>query len=357
MFISIIVLFLLYHPNNSGMIEERQYLYLSDYMYGGCATFTAHLLHSLGKKYVLYLIKRGFNEESRKGDFGYGIYYQNLSIEALDTIKNPFITDMYKHFHLLKKLKRNDITIVIHDPIEIFKENEPYLKYWNIICIRKTFQQYLKSRYNLNPKFLYHPFYPYPTQKNDSNDNDDDNNNILTKTKAVSISRVDYCKHIDIILDANKLIRLKHNDDDNNNLIKIYGCIDSKYVHDVLGMEHFKQYYHGKFKKSFSAISKILSKAKFMVDLSVIQYDGGGTQYTFLEAIHNDVALIINRKWIEDVDPKYRDFKEGYNCYAVSNGQELAEIINNSKNIDTTQIVHNAKKLMNRHIKVDWSSV
>src|SRR3712207_8504934 len=47
--------------------------------------------------------------------------------------------------------------------------------------------------------------------------------------------------------------------------------IDSKYVHNVLGMEHFKQYYHGKFKKSFSAISKILSKAKFMVDLSVIQ--------------------------------------------------------------------------------------
>jgi glycosyltransferase involved in cell wall biosynthesis len=228
------------------------------------------------------------------------------------------------------------------------------LKYWNIICIRKTFQQYLKNRYNLNPKFLYHPFYPYPTQKNDGNDNYD--NNILTKTNAVSISRIDHSKHIDIILDANKLIRLKHNDN-NNNSIKIYGWIDSKYVHDVLGMEHFKQYYHGKFKKSFSAISKILNKAKFMVDLSIIQYDGGRTRYTFLEAIHNNVALIINRKWIEDVDPKYRDFKEGYNCYAVSNGQELAEIINNSKNIDTTQIVYNAKKLMDRHIKADWSSV
>jgi hypothetical protein len=94
-----------------------------------------------------------------------------------------------------------------------------------------------------------------------------------------------------------------------------------------------------------------------MVDLSLIRHDGGGTQYTFLEAIHNNTALIMNRKWIEDVDPKYRDFKEGYNCYAVSNGQELAEIINNSNNIDTTQIVYNAKKLMDRHIRADWSVV
>jgi hypothetical protein len=47
MFISITVLFLLYYPNNS-MIEERQYLYLSNYMYGGCATFTAHL-HTIEK--------------------------------------------------------------------------------------------------------------------------------------------------------------------------------------------------------------------------------------------------------------------------------------------------------------------
>ncbi|HEX5891471.1 MAG TPA: hypothetical protein VFY41_01295, partial [Nitrososphaeraceae archaeon] len=60
----------------------------------------AHLLHKIGKIYVLYLINGGLKEKIRIGDFGYGIHYQNLSIEALDTIKNPFITDMYKHFHL-----------------------------------------------------------------------------------------------------------------------------------------------------------------------------------------------------------------------------------------------------------------
>ena len=335
------------------MKEQRHYFFLSDYYnYGGCVTFTAHLLHLLRKKCVLLLTKK--LEENTRGDFGYGIQYQNISTKVFDAIENPFIIDLYKNSQLLQKLKRNDITIVIHDPGEISKQTEPCLKYWNIICIRKSFQEYLKNKYDVNPKFLHHPFYPYPTvQQRNANNTDDD---MITKIEAVSISRVDYGKHIDIITDANKLITSSKNDN-NNKLIKIYGPFNPKYVHHRLGKESFKQYYYGTFEKSFAAISKILNKAKFMVDLSVIRHDGGGTQYTFLEAIHNNTALIMNRKWIEDVDPKYRDFKEGYNCYAVSNGQELAEIINNSNNIDTMKIVTNAKKLMDRHIKVDWSVV
>jgi hypothetical protein len=57
------------------------------------------------------------------------------------------------------------------------------------------------------------------------------------------------------------------------------------------------------------------------------------------------------------VDSKYCDFKEGYNCFAVSIEKELAEIILNSKSIDTTMVVNNARKLMDRHINADWHSV
>ena len=70
-------------------------------------------------------------------------------------------------------------------------------------------------------------------------------------------------------------------------------------------------------KKSFDKVSDILSKSKFMVDLSVLPNGGGGTQYSFLEAIYNNTAIILNRGWVETVDRKYRDFKEGHNCYAV----------------------------------------
>ena len=88
-------------------------------------------------------------EESRKKtrDFGYDIEYQNVPLTVFDTIKNPFITDMFRHFERLKKLKQNDVTIVIHDPGEISRYNEPYLKYWNIITIRKSMQNFLQDNF------------------------------------------------------------------------------------------------------------------------------------------------------------------------------------------------------------------
>jgi hypothetical protein len=180
---------------------------------GGCLTFTAHLLHTLNRKEILRIAKRF---ERRKKNFGYGIRYRNVPVEYFDTVQNVFITDMFQHFECLSRLKRkgkDEVTIVIHDPGEISKFNEPYLKYWNIITIRKSMQQFLRDRYGIESKFIYHPFYPYPIHPDDEEEK---------KTQAVSISRIDFNKNIEIILDANKRAR---------NPIKIYGwAIKSMYL-------------------------------------------------------------------------------------------------------------------------------
>jgi hypothetical protein len=132
-----------------------------------------------------------------------------------------------------------------------------------------------------------------------------------------------------------------------------------QYVSSKLSGLGFDKHYYGMFGKSFSQVSDILSRSKFMVDLSEIPNDGGGTQYTFLEAIYNNSAIVLNRRWIEGVDRKYRDFKEGYNCYAVSNEQELYELLSNSDNIDTTKVIENVGKLMRRHINAaeEWKKM
>jgi hypothetical protein len=96
--------------------RQRAFFFLSDYMYGGCLTFTVHLLHSLGRKLVFKISK---NHEKRTRDFGYAIEYQNVPLTVFGAIKNPFITDMYRHFERLRKLKRKVVAIVIHDPGEI----------------------------------------------------------------------------------------------------------------------------------------------------------------------------------------------------------------------------------------------
>ena len=327
------------HNGSSTLSQEAttSFFFLSDYMYGGCLTFTAHLLHTLNRKEVFRIAKRF---ERRKRNFGYGIRYQNVTLEYFDSVKNLFITDIFQHFECLRKLKRKgkeEVTIVIHDPSEISKVNKPYLKYWNIITIRKSMQQFIRDRYGIDSKFIYHPFYLYPIQQADNEQ----------KMYAVSISRIDFNKNIEIILDANKRAR---------NPVKIYGWANKNYVSQKLDPIAYSKYYQGKYVKSFNATSEILRKVKFMVDLSFLPNDGGGTQYTFLDAIYHNCAVILNRQWIENVDPKYRDFKEGENCYAVSNAEELKELLNNAENIDTSKIVQNARKLLDRHVNaVNWN--
>src|SRR5919199_1224796 len=90
-------------------------------------TITANLLRALNRSLVL----RVNIEESSQNcprDFGYGIKYQTVSLNLLDSIQRPFITDMFGHSHLLEHLDRDDITIVIHDPGEISPYNKGYFK-------------------------------------------------------------------------------------------------------------------------------------------------------------------------------------------------------------------------------------
>jgi hypothetical protein len=99
-------------------------------MYGGGLTFTAHLLHTLNRKKVFRIAKKF---EKREKNFGYGIRYQNVPLEYLDSFDNIFITDMFQHFECLEKIRRikeekgKEVAIFIHDLREIFRLNEPYL--------------------------------------------------------------------------------------------------------------------------------------------------------------------------------------------------------------------------------------
>ena len=114
-----------------------------------------------------------------------------------------FIVDMYQNFNLLDKLKDKDVTIVVHDPGEVFKENEPYLGNWEIVVIRKSVQNFLKKRYGLDAKFIFHPFYPYKKLK----DGIAENPTVDFRKDVVSISRVEPHKNIDIILKSNKKLK------------------------------------------------------------------------------------------------------------------------------------------------------
>ena len=300
-------------------------VYMAKPPYGGWVSFTAHLANKFGYD----LFKIGNKTESKTRPYGYDVNYQNVSINDLVKKPNLLITAIDKNYYQhLPKIK--NATIVIHDPTELKPEVLEVLKRFKVLTIRETVNKLLKDKYNVNNRFQYHPFYEFPRPK--------DALNLKQKNKALSLSRVDFDKHTDLIINANEKLP-------SNKKVDIYGALNDLYVYHKLRDTPFKKYYKGKFSKDFSALTDLLKNTKFLVDMSAIKGDGGGSQYTFLEAIHMNCALVLNKKWTDNVKTP---FKHGVNCYIVGDENELASLL--KKNLNTEKVVKNAKKLLKEHL-------
>lgn len=324
--------------------SSKNLLYLAKPIYGGWVTFTAHL----SKKYDYPIYKITKKTEKSKRKYGYDCEYQNMCITDIIKLDNLLITAVDKHYWEYLRFFPKDTEIVIHDPTECKKTKdinplietkdgiEPLLGLFQVKTIRQSVQDYLLKTFNFQSEFLVHPFYEY--SKIDSG----------LKYKNVSISRIDFDKNTDIILKANQLIK------DNNKKIYLFGAENRIYVHHKLKSLDIDKYWKGKFQKDFEPKyndSSILKDAEYMIDMSIIKSDGGGTQYTFLEAIYQDCILVLHNEWINKGDL----FISGVNCIGVSNEKELSDFINKGlKKSEKINIIKNSKKILEDHFKIQW---
>jgi len=307
--------------------------------YGGWVSFTAHLSLKFGFK--IYKISKRTetlkNGNPRMRKYGYGAYYQNMCIEDIKKLPNILITAIDKNYYDNLSELSNSIRIVIHDPTEVKGKScqavLDILKRSKVITIRRTVQKYLLEKYNITSLFKYHPFYEYPIL------------DVGEKKGAVAISRIDFDKHTDIIIKANDIL--------GSNCIDIYGAKNDRYVYFKLKQKgiNLDRYYKGTFKKDFNVLNDILNPSRFVVDLSIIKNDGGGSQYTFLEAIYQNCILILHKDWLQS---KKTLFKDGYNCLTVANEQDIAAILNNQNDVDIDTLVKNSSKILKPHLKVSW---
>jgi len=296
---------------------------MSKCRYGGWVSFTAHL--SLKQNWSVYRITK--TNEKRMRQFGYGVNYRNVNTDNLPD--NILITAIDKTYYKYLEYIPDGSHIVIHDPTELKKQVIPHLSRFKIIVIRETVKKVLKEKYDLESKFLHHPFYQYPVNRN------------IEKKNTVSVSRIDYDKHTDILINANEKMDVAQH-------IDIYGKINNLYVHRKLG-DSLEPYYCGCFERSFIDLDKILTPAKYVVDMSAIVGDGAGSQYTFLEAIHQDCVLILNHKWTCGLKT---DFLNGINCFIVKDEDMLINILTTKVDLEPLKI--EARKLLDNHINVDW---
>lgn len=305
--------------------------YLANPAYGGWVTFTSHLAIGLGINTVFKIGKR---TESRYRDFGYGILYQNISFQEIPSYENVIITALEKKYLYLLRLFNNPI-IVIHDPTEVSDQVAVELKKYRIITIRKSVKDFLLKKYNIVSEFISHPYVLKTNYKN------------VLKSGAISISRIDFDKNIDILLKANYILM-----ENGFEPIKIYGSCNRLCVfHSKLNEIGFDQHYCGRFEKRFDAVSNLLLSKKYVVDMSTIKNDGGGTQYTFLEAIDNGCTLIVNRKWLKSND----ELVENANCLCAETPEELADIIMHNKKLE--DFSSSASSMMSNHRIELWQTI
>ena len=307
-------------------------VYMAKPIYGGWVTFTAHLC----LKYNCDLFKIGKRTEKKKREYGYGVQYQNYRIDELLEKGKIIITAVDKHYWKYLHLFPKGTILVVHDPTELKgKENKivELIHHFKIITIRKTVQEFIKTEYNVDTDLLPHPFYEYPKT------------NASSDYYSLSISRIDFDKHTDLLLEANQFIK------DGDKKIQIFGAENRLYVHHKLGELNFYQYWKGKFSKDYPLLFEnkdILKDTRFVVDMSTIKHDGGGSQYTFLEAIYQGCVLILHRDWVNQGSI----FQEGVNCLAAETPEELSNILTNSTNLDA--IVSQSRKLLEPHLQVCW---
>jgi len=381
----------------SGSPDKMNLVYMAKPGYGGWVTFTAHMTLKYGCD--LFKIKdseTALTEVYKSGlprlrDYGYGAKYQNINIKELVSKTNLLITAIDKNYYKFLDQIPSGTVIVIHDPTEVKGKScqkvIDNLHRFRVVTIRESVKQYLLDTFGIESDFLLHPFYEYKKKP------------VSVKNKAVSVSRIDFDKHTEIILAAN--VQLKCNP------IEVYGKANNMYtgksspatsaLHNINFkgknlLVQFKENYRGAFDKTFEAIDSILSDAKYMVDMSAIFKDGGGSQYTFLEAIYEDCVLVLSNKW---VSVKGSDYKHDVNCIVIGErcdmathekeneskqsgkldraqirelknkikaeelecyADDLSHVITNESH-DLDNLLTNARLLLLPHISVDWTQL
>lgn len=299
---------------------ETRLFYCARPAYGGWVSFTAHLAKTTG----LPLCRPGKRTEKRLRDFGYSCGYRICA----DLSASPvLITALDRHYLWAAEQFPSGSWLVVHDPTELRALPHSLLSRFRLVTIRQSVQKLLAEK-NLASRFLPHPFYPYPRPAE------------AERVRAVSLSRIDFDKNIDLILEANKKLGSRR--------IQLYGSLNRLCAHFKLGGMDLDLDYRGGFARDWGVLGSILADAAWVVDMSTIFQDGGGTQYTFLEAIYGGAALILHRRWLEGGPGPFVD---GLNCMAVGSAEELAEALEEGR---AAELAAEAKKILEVHLTVDW---
>ena len=265
-------------------------------------------------------------------------YLNGVDIIFIPYVYKSKVENKFDFLDLMIPFQGKKVFLTIHDPAEdidggilrsIIKKADYLGIDLNYIFIRPKVKEYYEQKYGLKKTiYIKHPY----TRKADAKKEWE------KKDIVISTSRIDFDKHLEYLVAKMGEVKGK---------VEIYsGWINSRYEYSILNEKYGwnRKGYMGGFR--YEDMLKIYSRAKVMVDMSRIANDGGGTQYTFLEAMDFGTVLVGNELW----DIKGGEMEVGRH-YLTANKENIADRINYLLENETERrkLVDNCKEILEAH--------
>lgn len=307
--------------------------FLTDVRYGGFVTYTAHLAEALrrsGYHPVIGQIRKRTGKKPKVWAHGEAIQdFAPPDALAAAASYPTLITCAYwkKQRAAIEAFLAAGAALTLHDPTEFTPELLALARrqHTRIVAIRRPNMNALRDQ-GLDARFIPHPYVPVPIELPQRR-----------KKNAVSISRIDFDKHTELIAEANSLLKPKQR-------VEIWGAENRLYAHHKLDQSfpNWRDDFRGRFPHGKDSALRIAAQATWVVDMSLIRGDGGGTQYTTLEAWQAGCGLIVQSGWIRPDGA----LRPGQNCVAVKNAVELRSALLKRPG---PQLLRGGQDELNRH--------
>jgi hypothetical protein len=292
--------------------------YLGEKKYGGWPVYTSHLfraLESSGHDVRLYHVGDKSDKPERRREFGYGCKYRRLSIDdgVAEVYDSPSLITAADHTQYANAthLLRAGAAITVHDPAELSTHSsmrQLVAMAGTVIGIRPAILNFIKRAI-----VIPHPYIPSGERTAPWAER---------AGAAISTSRICFDKHTDWLLEANR-----HLTDGLRICIKGFETRSYGRMNLLPKFPEYKQS-KGHFDRMdpYAAV-KLCSGYWYLTDMSAIKGDGGGTQYTFLEAMDAGTVVVVNKEWLRPGG----EMQDGVNCLAVDGPAALVELIKSTK--------------------------
>lgn len=253
-----------------------------------------------------------------------GAPYNNITpVDALSLKGANVVTALDKHAaQAAAPLLERGAVLVCHDPTELPVVTNTAPPDTPVVVIRPVNVQTFVNA-GFNAVYTPHPYCAVTVKAVKTN-------------RAVSISRLDFDKNIHLVCEANLALAEP---------VHIWGAENRLYTHHRLTTDYpdWRRNYRGRFPARHGAGAALAARYRFVVDLSTIHLDGGGTQYTFLEAYNAGSVLVVNRAWLR----RGGVLVEGQNCLAVDDAPQLVDVLCHPP--DVAPLLAGGRTVLQRH--------